>query len=60
MFWNVLYDGLLSLEMPIGVELIAFADDVALVSSATVPVQLEENLADAFQIVQGSLTCCRK
>ncbi|VVC33691.1 Reverse transcriptase domain [Cinara cedri] len=32
--WNVFYDSLLDLEMPSGIELVAFADDVAVVGVA--------------------------
>ena len=32
--WNVQYDGLLKLELPEGVKLIGFADDVAMIASA--------------------------
>jgi len=34
--------------MPTGVEIIAFADDVALIVTASVPVLLEESLEEAF------------
>jgi hypothetical protein len=33
-FWNILYDALLRLEMPNGVSMVAYADDVALVITA--------------------------
>lgn len=33
--WNVLYDDLMRLELPIDVEIIAFADEVALVATAS-------------------------
>lgn len=45
--WNVLYDGLLRTAMPQGVELLAFADDVAVVATGKGPWQLEELLAEA-------------
>ncbi|KAL4084113.1 hypothetical protein QTP88_027948 [Uroleucon formosanum] len=32
--WNVFYDGLLNTEMPPGVQLVAFADDVAVIGTA--------------------------
>jgi len=48
--WNLVYDGLCH-TMPAGVELIAFADDVAIVSTALVPVLLEETLGEAFQLI---------
>lgn len=37
--------------MPKGVELIAFADYVAVVSTQNVPVFLEVNLEEAFQVI---------
>lgn len=49
--WNILYDGLLRIEMPVGVELIAFADDVAIISVAPVPALLSESLSEAMSIV---------
>lgn len=51
--WNILYDDLLRTEMPTGVELIAFADDVAIVSTASVPVLLEESLEAAYDTING-------
>jgi len=32
--WNILYDGLLNIQLPAGVQLVAFADDVAIVGIA--------------------------
>lgn len=46
--WNLLYDDLLRLEMPADVELIAYADDVAVVCTSVTPSIMEERLADAF------------
>lgn len=46
-----MYDGLLSIELPSDTELIAFADDVAIVSTAQVPHILEESFGKAFQEV---------
>lgn len=51
--WNLLYDSLLHQEMPAGIELIAFADDVAIVSSAAVSVLLKESLKEAFTLVNA-------
>lgn len=34
--WNLLYDDLLRTQMPIGVELIAFVDDVVIAATADV------------------------
>jgi len=49
--WNVLYDDLLRMNLPADVEIIAFADDVALVATASVPFLLEERLEIALQDV---------
>lgn len=46
--WNVLYDGLLSISLPQDVEILAFADDIALVATAQVTYLLEERLEEAF------------
>lgn len=48
--WNILYDGLLQLTMPQGVEIIAFADDVALVAKSIVTFKVEELLEEAAEI----------
>lgn len=47
----MLYDDLLRLKLPTEVELIGFADDVALVATASVPFLLEERLEVALQDV---------
>ncbi|CAI6359082.1 unnamed protein product [Macrosiphum euphorbiae] len=52
-FWNVLYDDLLRMDLPPDVEIIAFADDVALVATASVPFLLEERLEVALQEVMN-------
>lgn len=46
--WNLLYDGLLRIALPQDVEIIAFADDIALVATAQVTFLLEERLEVAF------------
>lgn len=46
--WNVLYDELLRIRLPTDVEFIAFADDIAIVATASVPFLLEERLEDAM------------
>lgn len=45
--WNVLYDDLLRVPLPEGVEYLAFADDVALVATAKEPYELEGKLTTA-------------
>ncbi|CAI6355819.1 unnamed protein product [Macrosiphum euphorbiae] len=54
--WNLMYDGLLSIELPVDTELIAFADDVAIVCTAQVPCILEESLGKALQDVVTWMT----
>lgn len=49
--WNLLYDNLLRIALPDEVELIAFADDVAVISTACVPFLLEERLEEAYNVV---------
>ncbi|KAI8129373.1 Retrovirus-related Pol polyprotein from type-1 retrotransposable element R1 [Lucilia cuprina] len=41
LLWNMMYDGLLNLELPKGAHIIGYADDVALVISHTLPQALE-------------------
>ncbi|KAH0820966.1 hypothetical protein GEV33_001825 [Tenebrio molitor] len=40
--WNIMYDGVLRVEVPVGVRLVAFADDLAIVGTA----RTEESLVD--------------
>ena len=40
--WNILYDGILRIKVPDGVQLIAFADDLAVVASAKTKEELVE------------------
>jgi len=47
--WNVLYDDLLRMKLPTDVEIIAFAYDIALLATASVPFLLEERLKVALQ-----------
>lgn len=49
--WNFLYDGLLRLTMPDGVELVAYADDVAIVARAVVTFKVGELLQEATEII---------
>ncbi|KAF0759768.1 Reverse transcriptase domain-containing protein [Aphis craccivora] len=54
--WNALYDELLEIQLPPDVEIIAFADDVALLATASVPFLLEERLEQALGDVVEWLT----
>lgn len=49
--WNILYDGLLREQMPEGVELIAYADDVAITARANENYKVERMLEDAAEKV---------
>lgn len=49
--WNVLYDGLLRKEMMEGVELIAYADDVAITATAKNKLRVERLIEDASERV---------
>lgn len=46
--WNLMYDDLLRIHFPKDVEIIAFAEDVVLVATASVTFLLEERLEEAF------------
>lgn len=41
--WNLIYDGILNIDMPEGVETIAFADDLAVVTTTKTEEQLMRN-----------------
>jgi len=51
--WNLFYDELLRLRMPDGVELLAYADDVAVLCSSEVPYVIEERLEETFVIINA-------
>jgi len=51
LLWNVFYDGLLSLEVPRGVQLVAFADDVAVVAIAHNAELLERSINPTLEKV---------
>lgn len=53
--WNVLYDDLLSMPLPRGVEYLAFADDVALVATVEETYTLEKMLSTAAKQVVTKL-----
>jgi hypothetical protein len=48
--WNLLYDGLLRETMPTGVEVLAFADDLALVATAREISTVKQLLEAAAEI----------
>lgn len=49
--WNLVYDGLLALDLPGGVSLVGFADDVAIVGRARELNDLATNLEEAAESV---------
>lgn len=51
LLWEIMYDGLLSMEMPQGVKLIDFADDAALIRRGWRTEQLEEKVNVAVEFV---------
>lgn len=54
--WNFLYDGLLRLPIPAGVELIAYADDIMVVARGPVMFKVEELLEEIAEIIIDWLT----
>jgi len=54
--WNILYDGLLRTRLPVGVEYLAFADDVALVARARDSIDIEQLLTSSAEKVHEWLT----
>jgi hypothetical protein len=48
LLWNLLYDGILNIDMPEGVETMAFADDLAVVTTAKTENQLMRNTNEAL------------
>lgn len=53
LLWNIFYDGLLKLEMPTGVQVVGFADDVAVVGTAHITEHLERVSNPALSMVAG-------
>ncbi|XP_078051372.1 uncharacterized protein LOC144477519 [Augochlora pura] len=53
MLWNAQYDGLLGLTLPKFVELVGFADDVALIASARNAVVLEEKINESLKTIKS-------
>lgn len=48
LLWNICYDGVLELEMPTGVMMVCYADDLAVVASARNAANLETVVAEAI------------
>lgn len=49
--WNFLYDGLLQLLTPNGVEIIAYANDIAVVARALVIFKVGESLKETAEAI---------
>ena len=47
--WNLMYDGLLRIELPEGVIMLGFADDIALVARARTSAKVQEMMNDALE-----------
>lgn len=55
LLWNIAYDGLLRLPLPEGIQLVGFADDVAVVATHNHAITLERRLRLALQEVDAWL-----
>ncbi|CAB0043167.1 unnamed protein product [Trichogramma brassicae] len=53
--WNVMYDAILRLDLGDGVQVIGFADDIAVVAVAKHLWEIEDNLNTAIAKVRGAL-----
>lgn len=51
LLWNVFYDGLLRMKLPTGVQLVGFADDIAVVGTARTTDLLESVMNSALEVV---------
>lgn len=51
--WNVLYDGVLELELPQGISLVAYADDLAVVTVAKTALEIEEKTNHALSCIDN-------
>ena len=56
LLWNLMYDGIFRLEMPQGVKLVGFADDVALVAVKKHVHQMEESVSEAITRIKRWLS----
>jgi len=54
--WNILYDGLLRETLPVGVEFLAYADDLAFVGKSIYVFELEKMLSVGAEIVRTWLS----
>jgi len=54
--WNILYDGLLRETLPVGVEFLAYADDLALIGKSKYTYELERMLSAGAEIVRTWLS----
>ena len=51
--WNAMYNGVLMLELPIGVEIVGFADDIVLTVTGETAEEVEMLATDAIEIVEN-------
>lgn len=51
--WNLLYDDLAKIALPPDVEMIVFADDMAVFSTSSVPFVIEERLEKAYDDIKN-------
>lgn len=54
--WNILYDGVLRLPQPAGIQLVAYADDLALVACYKTEEELTSNVTTAVRHIYNWLT----
>lgn len=52
LLWSIMYDSLLTTEMPEGVNLVGFADDVAVVARSWRVEHLEDTVNESLRILQ--------
>lgn len=55
LIWDVVYDGVLRIELPPGCETLGFVDDIGMVATATTLEKLREIVAEATALVSGWL-----
>lgn len=51
--WNILYASILRLDLPAGIELVAYADDLAVIGSAMTIPDLERVLSKTVDLIQA-------
>lgn len=51
--WNGMYDGVLTLELPTGVSIVGFADDIVLTVLGETQLHVEVQASEAIRIIEG-------